>query len=369
MKRVARRMVQAGALVAASTGVAHAQSSVTLYGLIDEAVRYTTHNATGVAGQSKSLVSLQEGAFNGPRWGLLGTEDLGSGMKAFFRLENGFNTNTGKFDQNGQEFGRQAYVGLSAPTWGELRLGRQYGAMYNFMALVDPIYTGNIGDLFWQDYLTGLRFDNTADYTNSYGPVHVDFQYSFGNQAGDAQAGRTMGGVVSYVMPWLTAGVSVQESYDATNHQSQVGLLGAKGTYGKFSLYAYYTHSTKDAGFTVGTGGTTTPLANTTMASNTTGAGRLDSMTQLGASYRFTPAFTLIASWMLDYAHVGGNSGRLQTFYSTAIYQLSKTVDVYAEADYSRLSGLAKYDTNPLLATFGGANTRLGVMGGLRVRF
>ena len=76
----------------ALSGIAHAQSSVTLYGIIDEAVRYDTH-------QNKSgghLFTMGSGGeIQGSRWGLQGYEDLGGGLQAIFQLENGFSAVTG----------------------------------------------------------------------------------------------------------------------------------------------------------------------------------------------------------------------------------------------------------------------------------
>src|SRR5579875_4171315 len=98
-------------LVAALTGVfataAHAQSSVTLYGLIDAGITYT-NNQNGHSNWKAS-----SGSVNGSRWGLRGAEDLGGGLKAIFTLENGFNIMNGTNGQGGAEFGRQAYVGIS----------------------------------------------------------------------------------------------------------------------------------------------------------------------------------------------------------------------------------------------------------------
>jgi hypothetical protein len=64
--------------------------------------------------------------FQGSRWGMRGTEDLGGGLKAIFLLENGFDASTGKLWQGGLEFGRQAWVGLSSARLGTVSLGRQY---------------------------------------------------------------------------------------------------------------------------------------------------------------------------------------------------------------------------------------------------
>src|ERR1700760_315613 len=112
MKRIALSTLSLALL--GVTGMAHAQSSVTLYGLIDESVQYV-NNATPRGG---SFVGLVGGNLQGNRFGLKGTEDLGGGLKAIFQLENGFDINTGKLGQGGLMFGRQAYVGLTGDTWG-----------------------------------------------------------------------------------------------------------------------------------------------------------------------------------------------------------------------------------------------------------
>ena len=96
-------------MVAALTGVfataAHAQSSVTLYGLIDAGITYSNNQAGHSAWQATS------GTVNGSRWGLRGSEDLGGGLKAIFTLENGFSIMNGTSKQSSRMFGRQAFVG------------------------------------------------------------------------------------------------------------------------------------------------------------------------------------------------------------------------------------------------------------------
>ncbi|EGD02685.1 outer membrane protein, (porin), partial [Burkholderia sp. TJI49] len=100
------------ALSGAFVATAHAQSSVTLYGLIDAGITYTNNQGGHSAWQETS------GSINGSRWGLRGTEDLGGGLKAIFTLENGFGINNGTLKQNGREFGRQAFVGLAHDSFG-----------------------------------------------------------------------------------------------------------------------------------------------------------------------------------------------------------------------------------------------------------
>ena len=116
---------------------AYAQSSVTVYGLVDTAVRMTTAEANG-----KSQTAMTEGAFQGPRVGFKGEEDLGGGTAAVFKLESGFLSNTGASDQQGQLFGRQAFVGLKDKSLGELDAGRQYGVAFDVLGNYDPLGVG-----------------------------------------------------------------------------------------------------------------------------------------------------------------------------------------------------------------------------------
>jgi predicted porin len=119
--------------VLASSGAAMAQSSVTLYGIVDAYVgssKAATVTAVGgqfVADQTRQAV-VSSGGLNGSRWGLKGAEDLGGGMKAVFVLENGFNVDTGAAASSTSLFNRQAFVGLSSSSFGTVALGRQYGA-------------------------------------------------------------------------------------------------------------------------------------------------------------------------------------------------------------------------------------------------
>jgi predicted porin len=168
------------ATVLAVSGSAHAQSSVTLYGILDTGIELVTHaNAAGdkvirMPGITGSVPS---------RWGLRGTEDLGGGLAAIFALENGFNTRAGDVNQGGRLFGRQAWVGLSS-RYGALTLGRQYTMSY--WALLDsdalgPDIYGGIGSL--DSYIPNARSDNTVAYKGTFSGVTVGATYSFGRDA------------------------------------------------------------------------------------------------------------------------------------------------------------------------------------------
>ncbi len=142
-----KKSLLALAVLGAFTSIASAQSSVTLYGRLDQNVTLqhpgknaaATGTGTGAAASrlGKSVVKLQEGNVNGlggSRLGFKGTEDLGSGLKASFQLEaqlfpdegRAGNTSTFSSTFNGNPFfSRFAYLGLSHNTYGEIRVGRQ----------------------------------------------------------------------------------------------------------------------------------------------------------------------------------------------------------------------------------------------------
>jgi predicted porin len=122
--------------ILASSGAVMAQSSVTLYGVADAFVgskkttSFTKDPVTQVTLSSTTRQAVVDSdGLNGSRWGLKGVEDLGSGLKAVFVLENGFGVDAGNTTTGGASmFGRQAFVGMESSSFGAVSLGRQYGA-------------------------------------------------------------------------------------------------------------------------------------------------------------------------------------------------------------------------------------------------
>ncbi|MGA7777427.1 MAG: porin [Paraburkholderia sp.] len=121
----------------ASARCAHAQSSVTLYGLIDTSIEITNPGSSWTP-------RVDSGAYRGSRLGLRGQEQIDSDTRILFDLENGFNSTNGAFASAGTLFNRQAWIGVGAP-WGELRLGRQYSPIYiPFKGGLDAFGAGTI---------------------------------------------------------------------------------------------------------------------------------------------------------------------------------------------------------------------------------
>lgn len=142
-----KKTLLAAALVTGFAGVAQAESSVTLYGLVDGGYGYqqveTKFRGDYPGGKiSNDRFRAFNGVMNGNRWGLKGSEDLGNGTSAIFVLESGFDLGNGESIQGGRLFGRQAYVGLTSESWGTFSIGRQYNAGEAFVAAIDPFGTG-----------------------------------------------------------------------------------------------------------------------------------------------------------------------------------------------------------------------------------
>jgi general bacterial porin, GBP family len=100
-KQILRTAV-AVAVTGSVAQAAFAQSSVTLYGIVDAGFTYTNNQ------KGNSAYQATQGNVQGSRWGLLGSEDLGGGNKVLFRLENGFSLESGASGQGGRMFGRSA---------------------------------------------------------------------------------------------------------------------------------------------------------------------------------------------------------------------------------------------------------------------
>ncbi|KGD92379.1 porin [Achromobacter sp. RTa] len=179
----------AGAILAGMAGTAYAETSVTLYGIVDLGLTYqrgkvgTTDSNRGLyGGDYRSRVGMNDGIQNGSRWGLRGTEDLGDGLSAVFTLESGFTANNGNRSQGGRMFGRQATVGLSHTEWGLLELGRQTNIASKYFSDIDPFsldyLNANMGMTF--SAANTVRYDNMVMYqTPNWNGFQGGVGYSF----------------------------------------------------------------------------------------------------------------------------------------------------------------------------------------------
>jgi len=345
--------ILAGLIASCVATGAYAQTSVTLYGVIDLSVNYTTHQdaagdhvfSLGDSNAGTGAGDGGQGALSGSRWGLKGEEDLGNGAKAIFKLESGFTANNGQSDQQGQLFGRQAYVGLSANEIGTITFGRQYGTMTDVAFDFDPLGVGNYVANEWEVFLFGVRFDNTIKYSNQFGPVQFNLQYSVGGQAGSDAIGNTLGLSAKYDNAGLGLAAGFQQSEDAKGNDETVWTLDGKYTFGPATVYGNYYNINTDAGFQKAPSLSGGALANTSIFINNSSnvSSRKDAVWVAGFAYNLTPATTLTLGYMDDQisqAIVG--DGSMKTAYALVEYRLSKRTEVYLTVDDSKATGQAQ---------------------------
>ncbi|CAG9273804.1 porin [Paraburkholderia unamae] len=122
-----KKVLLAAALMSAGV-IAHAQSSVTLYGRLDMGVAYMNGigagGGTGPATHGTSQVQLESGYWGTSLWGMKGVEDIGGGNKVLFHLEGSFSTANGSLGSAGSLWNRWATIGMANDQFGTLLLGR-----------------------------------------------------------------------------------------------------------------------------------------------------------------------------------------------------------------------------------------------------
>lgn len=217
----------------ASTVPAVAQSSVTLYGIIDSGIGYQSNQTTlGSTFGGHSSVSMIQGVWAGNRFGFKGSEDLGGGTKALFQLEAGFNSTNGAAQFSGLMFSRLAWVGVSDKLWGTLAAGRQNSSYFQTFLPISPInwltafYGAHPGDIDGMD--ADYRANNTLEYTSSnLAGFTVSGSYSLGGVAGSTNAGSTWSVGVRYAAGPVTLATGF---WRISNANSAGGAWGADST-------------------------------------------------------------------------------------------------------------------------------------------
>lgn len=343
------------AVLAISAGFAmpvFAQSSVTLYGVIDEGIDFT-NNAGG-----HHVYETASGYAQGSRWGLRGAEDLGGGMKAVFQLENGFDLNSGRLNQGGRMFGRQAYVGLSSDQYGTVTLGRQYDSFVDYFAQTTA--AGNwAGYLFASPYDNdntdnSFRVDNTVKYAS---PNLAGFQfggtYSFSNDTNFANNRQ-----YSFGGQYVNGGLLIAAAYLQADNPG-VGSAGAitandasfiAARMRLFGAGVNYTFGPATVGFAYSNSNYKDPAANGYLAATAllVPAGATLSTLKyqnfaVNGKYQITPSLFIGAQYMYSIEGYDASTGNIKPkIHSAGVmadYNLSKRTDVYAQAAFQKVTG------------------------------
>ncbi|SEJ70297.1 porin [Paraburkholderia diazotrophica] len=351
-----KKSLLALAALGAFAGVAHAQSSVTLYGIIDEGFNINTNSG------GKHLYNLSSGVLQGSRWGMRGTEDLGGGLKAIFVLESGFDVNNGKSGQGGLLFGRQAYVGLGSQ-FGTVTMGRQYDSVVDY---VGPLEAGDQwggyiaahpGDL--DNFNNAYRTNNAVKFTSAnYAGLTFGGMYSLGGVAGDYSRNQIWSLGAGYNNGPLVLGVgylNVRNPNVSFFGNSTSGTPNPAASNVASPVYSGYgsahTYQVIGAGgaytFGAATVGATYSytrfydLGSSFAAPGLTGQTALFNNAEINFKYQLTPALLVGAAY--DYTHGSSLNGHDAAKYhqgSAGVdYFLSKRTDVYLIGVYQHASG------------------------------
>lgn len=235
-----KKSLLALAVLSAFAGAASAQSSVTVYGIIDNAItRYDDGTNT--------ITGITSGRQSSSRLGFKGTEDLGNGLKAFFTLENGFNADSGN---SAGGFSRQSNVGLQGG-FGSAAMGLNNSAMKRVIDKVDAFGNGGLNGLSGI-YGTNERLPNSIHYvTPNFSGFSGAVTYSFGEVAGSSKANRQVIASGSYSSGLLGVHLAYDHKNGATvalaNNTIKTTVLGASYDLGAAKLFASYLQRKTDA--------------------------------------------------------------------------------------------------------------------------
>ncbi|MFD1559771.1 porin [Paraburkholderia silviterrae] len=329
-----KRSAVAAVLLQAFATQVYAQSSVTMYGSIDNGITYVNN----VAG--KSILMEQGGISRANAFGVTGTEELGGGLSTVFKLENGFSTTTGALGQGGLLFGKQAYVGLHDDSLGELTFGRHY----DFTVLLEPympcigcgIYSVENADL---DRISGERLNNSARFRSaSYGGFSFGAMYAFGQYAGPLtmNAGRAYSGFVQYEHGPFSAMAVVTDINGAPIGAGQLGartVLGMPVQPNTTLIVDNQRIAALGASYKLGKWTPSLTYSNTQLKER--GMASTDQLLRLGTTYSVTPATLLSGQVSVDHFE----QSRWYTVNLGLDYYLSHSTDVYVDLAAQKASG------------------------------
>jgi predicted porin len=284
-------------------------------------VRYL-NNIGAPDGSSGHQTAFSSNDYGFSWWGLTGAEDLGSGLKAVFKLESAFSSGTGaQADPNGY-FARHSYVGLEHPTYGSLWLGRSMSLADETGWYIDPMAEQLTGvGTFAKGRAWGPRINAITYNSPRWQGFSFRLQGALGEQRNNSRGNRLLSASAAYELGGFNAYGVYEDLRDQAGDLSslyffsRVYMIGATYKLGAAKLFAGGQRLSTDESRTVAE------------ASNPTAANRND-QGWIGASYSFTPEFTLSAG--LYHAKVNRNGGSANLGALGATYYLSRRTFLYA---------------------------------------
>lgn len=368
-------LVASAVLALVSATSVMAQSSVTLYGIVDAAVTYNTKQ-TPTGG---SRTGIDAGQLATSRWGMRGTEDLGGGLKANFNLESTLINDTGAsglgFGGNSpltgvsaagtstSLFDRQATVGLSGG-FGSINLGRQNILGVDSIGLADPIslaqpsFNPNVA---FSALNSGAIF-NPALAATPTNPFSLSPTYAqFGTNGGGAPLRQNNS--IRYVTPIMSGfGGALMHGFGEQAGNSSAGTYNgisgffSDGKSGVALAYAQLKDSTNSSKLTLWGGGakyavnTALTLRATYAQNKVDTTNRKIAVIGLGVDYLIAPALTLTGAFY-NTKRSGDIDGKANQYVGLAKYALSKRTSMYTIFTYAKAGSSAAQDTSLGLIT------------------
>ena len=342
----------AGAVLAlVSTTSALAQSSVTLYGIVDAAVTYTTKQVGG------SRTGIDAGQLSTSRWGMRGTEDLGGGLKANFTLEGtlindtgagglGFGGNTtvagatvgNAGGASNSMFDRQATVGVSGD-FGAITLGRQNTVLVDAIGLAEPTSFAQAGNN-----------PNVA-----YSLLNSGALYStFGTN--DGGAAFRQNNSIRYATPVMSGfggalmhGFGEQAGNSSANTYSGISGFFSNGASGVSLGYAKLSNRTDNSKLTMFGGGAKYAVTSGLTLRATYAQNKVDTTNRkiavagVGVDFLVMPALTLTGAYY-NVKRSGDVEGKANHFVGLAKYALSKRTSMYTILTHVKAGSTAAAD-------------------------
>jgi predicted porin len=255
--------------------VASAQSSVTLFGIVDATIQHVSNSG------GANVTRLTNSGYNSSRLGFRGTEDLGGGMSASFWLEAGLNNDNGSGagtstnnqasgattatpGTQGLTFNRRSTVSLGG-AWGEVRLGRDYTPQFWNLTVFDPFGTNGVGTTQTLNSITGglavggvavnipvaVRASNSIGYflPGNLGGFYGQFQHYRGENASNV-ANNKDGTGNGVRLGYASGPFNVALSHSVTKYAPgdiKSTNLGGQWDFGVAKLMGHYVRDRADA--------------------------------------------------------------------------------------------------------------------------
>ncbi|NUT63354.1 porin [Herbaspirillum sp. C9C3] len=348
MKRNTSR-IAATLLLAATPLAALAQSSVTIYGVVDNALVYSSSQ------NGAHNVYMRSGNLSASKIGFKGSEDLGGGLQAFFQLENGFDADTGAMSSANTLFNRQSFVGLSSKSAGALTIGRQYTPYYLYVGAIGSttVLTGatgaHPGDVDALD--TSVRSSNAISYSSPViGGAQVSALYGMGETAGSTATGNAWSMALKYNVNAWNFAVGFQHLNRGTG----------SATWGSSTATANIPNSAINAGYqTANSAQMVAAAARYTIDKLMLGAGYSVAQYKPGSgslftqavkfqtagafsTYQLSPALTLAAGYSYTFANKGNGISTAANYHQLALqetYAFSPRTALYFLQAYQLAGG------------------------------